>query len=224
VGLVLGLILLGLDLALGLALPQLLADAVVIIALISLSGALHLDGLIDTCDGVLGGRSPEERLQIMRDSRVGGFGVVGAFSILLLKYVALVSISFPDKLAALLLMPVLGRWTMVYSVFAHPYVRPMGTGKVFKEGASARRMIVATLLALALSLVIIGPKGLGLIGGIGFIAWILGSFLCRKLGGLTGDTYGASNEVGEVSTLILILILAKYLPPGGLLLWLGSFW
>lgn len=223
VGLVLGLILLGLDLGLSLVLPQLLADAAVIVVLIVLTGALHLDGLMDTCDGLATGRSASESLQIMRDSRVGSFGMLGAFSILLFKYVALISIPFPGKLAALLVMPVLGRWAMVCSIFAHPYVRPAGTGRAFKEGAVGRRMITATLLALALSLVIIGLQGLALVVGVGLVTWVLGSWLSGRLGGLTGDVYGASGELGETFTLLLILIVDKYLPSGGIILWPSFF-
>ena len=96
VGLIIGLTLAGLHWLLGLLLPYGLVNAFIIIALVLLTGAIHLDGFADTCDGIAGHRTVEERWQVMRDSRVGAFGVVGVVLLLLVKYTALGSI--PDYL------------------------------------------------------------------------------------------------------------------------------
>ena len=111
----------GIDRGLSLILPSVVVNALLIVVLIILTGALHLDGFIDTCDG-LAGDSPQRRLEIMSDSQVGAFGIVGVCGLLLLKYVALLSLPDTLRLAGLLLMPALSRWTMAYAIFAFPCV------------------------------------------------------------------------------------------------------
>jgi len=107
IGLGIGGLLYGLDQLFHLALPAALVNILLLIALVVLTGAHHLDGFIDTCDGMAAGRSPEERLAIMRDSRVGGLGVVGGCLLLLAKYVSLLVLPGGYRLEGLILMSVL---------------------------------------------------------------------------------------------------------------------
>jgi adenosylcobinamide-GDP ribazoletransferase len=212
VGLGIGGVLYGLDQLFALFLPAALGSALLIVALVLLTGANHLDGFIDTCDGMAAGRSAQERLEIMRDSRAGGFGVVGACCLLLVKYVSLLFLPGPYRLASLLLMPMLGRWAMLYAVFAYPSARREGMGQAFKEQAKWQWLAIATLVALAISVPLLKLFGLALMAGIWLAAMIMAIFLKRRLGGLTGDTYGAINEVIEVLVLILVpLICGGYL-------------
>jgi len=204
VGLIIGGILFGLDRLLALAFPQNLVNILLIIVLVLITRALHLDGFIDTCDGIGGGHSPEERLGIMRDSRVGGFGVVGGCCLILLQYLALTSVPQEQRLAALILMPTIARWTMVYAVFAYPYARRQGMGKIFQEGANWPWLAIATAITLASSIALMRLEGLAVMAAALLISLITGSYLSGKLGGLTGDTYGAINEMVEVSVLILV--------------------
>jgi adenosylcobinamide-GDP ribazoletransferase len=205
VGLGLGLLLIGLDWLLGLVFPLALVNAILIVALVAVTGALHVDGLMDVCDGLAAGRTREQRLEIMRDSRVGSFGAVGAFSLLLLKYFALASVPGGLRVAALLLMPVLGRWAMVYTVRAFPYARPEGgMGGAFKRGASFWQLTLATLVALAVSLGVLYLWGLVVMGVMAIVVLGVGAFFKSRLGGLTGDTYGAINEIAEVVVLLTI--------------------
>ena len=134
VGLIIGAILLGLHYLLHFLLPAGIVNALLLTVLVVLSGGLHLDGLADTIDGLAGHRTPERRLEIMRDSHIGGIGAVGLFLFLIIEYVALNSI--PDKWMpfTLLLAPTVSRWAMVYSIFTYPYARPEGLGKAFKQG------------------------------------------------------------------------------------------
>ena len=88
------------------------------------TGALHLDGFLDSCDGLFGGHTPEARLRIMRDERAGAFAVIGGILLMLLKYAALAG--NPHRIAALILAPVVGRWGMAVAVVAFPYGRPRG--------------------------------------------------------------------------------------------------
>ena len=211
VGLAIGLILVGLDHLLSLILPSSLVDALLIVSLIIITGALHLDGFIDTCDGFASGKSPQERLEVMADSRTGSFGVIGVCCLLVLKYAALGSVTGTIRLAALLLMPVLSRWTMVYATFAFPYAKKAGKGHAFSQQASWQGMAMATLIALALSLWLMPPMpmGIGLMAALWLIILGVANYLKRRLGGLTGDTYGAINELAEVLVLILIPLLAR---------------
>ncbi|MBE0415519.1 MAG: adenosylcobinamide-GDP ribazoletransferase [Dehalococcoidia bacterium] len=207
VGLGIGAILFGLDNLFALFLPAALGSALLIVVLVLLTGANHLDGFIDTCDGMVAGRSAEQRLAIMRDSRAGGFGVVGTCCLLLLKYVSLLFLPDAHRMAALLLMPVLGRWAMVYAIFAYPSARKEGMGRTFKEAANWRGLVIATLIAIAISVALMKLLGLALMAAIWLIIIIMSTYIRRRLGGLTGDTYGAINEVIEVFALILVPLI-----------------
>ena len=208
VGIIIGLVLAGLNYLLSLGLPSAVANALLIVSLVVLSGALHLDGLVDTCDGIAGHKTPEERWQVMHDSRAGGFGIIGAASLLLVKYVALNSLPQSLLIATLVLMPVVSRWAMVYAVFAYPYARPSGLGRVFKQGASWQRLTMATLIALGVAVILFQLAGLVIMFSIWVIIVATAAYLKRKFSGLTGDTYGAINEVAEVAVLVLVGLLA----------------
>lgn len=209
VGLFLGLILVGLDQLLDSILPLSLVNALLIITMVILTGALHLDGLIDTCDGAMVRSSPEERLEVMADSHVGSFGIIGACCLLLLQYAALAAVPEDLRISALILMPVLSRWAMVYAIFAFPYAKKVGTGQTFKQQASWWRMTLATLIALVISLAVAGLSSLALMAALWLIVFGVATFLKLRLGGLNGDTYGALNELAEVLTLIILPLLAK---------------
>lgn len=206
VGLLLGLMLLGLYHALALIFPVQIVCALVISALVVLTGGHHIDGLIDSCDGIFGGTSREERLTIMSDARVGAFGVTGATLLLLTKYAAILSAS---PLPALLLMPVLGRWAMTYAIFLFPYARVSGLGWPFKHEMNWQRFTFALLVALAISALTMNWKGILLLAFLSAAVFGTGRFIQSRLGGLTGDSYGAINEIAEVMAVLLIIALGK---------------
>jgi len=154
IGLIIGLILAGLNWLFGLILPAMVADALLIVAMVLLSGALHLDGFADTCDGLGGHRTVEQRWQAMSDSRTGGFGVVGVVLLLLVKYASLSSIPNYLMMMTVVIMPVLGRWAMVYAIFTQPYAKPSGLGKDLKEGTSWPRFTLATVVTVAVAAIL----------------------------------------------------------------------
>ncbi len=209
VGLMLGGILFGIDRGLGLILPSAVVNALLIAVLVILTGALHLDGFIDTCDG-LAGESPRRRLEIMSDSQVGAFGVIGVCCLLLIKYAALLSLPGNLRMAALLLMPTLSRWAVVYSVFAFPYTpeKTPGLGQTFKQPATWQRLTIATLVALVTVAVLMSWQGVVLMAGVWLIILGVARFFRSRLGGLTGDIYGAIIELAEVLVLILLPLAA----------------
>lgn len=172
------------------------------------TGGLHLDGLMDTADGLMGGREPARILEIMRDSRVGAMGALAAVLSLLLKWTLLTSwLTQPGaQLSALVLIPTLGRWAMVGGLFFYPYARPGGgLGKPFTLGARPLHLIIATLTVLVVSWYIKGWTGLIIMLGTGLTAAITARHIVKKIGGLTGDTYGAINEVSEAAALLLLV-------------------
>jgi adenosylcobinamide-GDP ribazoletransferase len=191
-------------------LPRAVVSALLIVILAMLTGALHLDGLADTCDGLAGRRSAAERWRIMRDSHTGAFGVIGIVLVLLVKYISLNSVAASCLTPALVFMPVVSRWAMVYAVFAFPYARPAGLGGPYKQATHWPQFTVATAFTVVVAAAlfpIFASTGLLLIPGVWIIATILAFYLKRKFAGLTGDTYGAINEVGEATALILTIVI-----------------
>ncbi len=213
VGRLLGLLLLGLERGAREVFPVYLTAAVLLVALVVATRGLHLDGLMDTCDGLFGGFNRERRLEIMRDSQVGAFGIAGAACLLLLKYGALVSLlALPDpgRQASLLLFPMLSRWSMVLVLGAFPYVRGQGLGSPFHQGGVTGAAVVAAATAVASAVVLGGFGGAGMLAGVSVLAWLLGRVMARMLGGLTGDTYGAVGEVAEAAALMTAVALLPH--------------
>lgn len=202
VGLLLGLALVGLDFLLGAVLAPGVVNALLVVALMVLTGALHLDGLMDSCDGLLCAKPAEKRLEIMRDSRVGGFGVAGAVAVVLLKYAALGALIGPARPIGLLLAPTLARWAMVYAMVAFPYGRSQGLGSMFRPAEGRRALLLATVAALLIAVVAGGWRGPGLLVLVWLGTWLVAKFTMARIPGLTGDVYGAVNEIGE--TLVLL--------------------
>jgi adenosylcobinamide-GDP ribazoletransferase len=215
VGLLIGLILAGLSWVLALFLPSTIVNGLLIVALVVISGALHLDGFVDTCDGIGGHKTPEERWQVMRDSRVGGFGIIGACCLLLVKYISLNSVPPSLLMMTLVLMPVISRWAMVYAIFAYPSARPSGLGKERKQATDWQWFAIATVIALVVAIGLAWLAnityfylaGIAIVFGIWLITIAMATYFKRKFSGLTGDTYGAINEVAEVCVLIFICLL-----------------
>ena len=216
VGIIIGLVLAGSNWLLGLILPSAIVNVLLIVCMVVISGALHLDGFVDTCDGIAGHKTVEDRWRVMHDSRVGGFGVVGVCCLLLVKYISLNAVPEPLLMVTLVLMPVISRWAMVYAIFAYPYGRPSGLGKIVKQETNWQRFTMATLITLAVAIGLARLAkiayfylvGLAIMFGIWVIVMVMATYLKHKFSGLTGDTYGAINEVAEVCVLILVCLLA----------------
>ena len=211
IGLMIGLVLVGVEEGSSRVFSEPLTAAFLVAVMIIITRGLHLDGLMDVFDGVFGGFTPDRRLEIMRDSRVGAFGVIGAVAVLLLKYGALVSLLMlpqPGKEWALFLFPALSRWAMVVLLGAFPYVRTQGLGSPFRGMGIKIATTIAGISALAASVLLGGFAGMGLFFGVTVVAWLMGWAIAKTLGGLTGDAYGATNEIIETVVLIVATALA----------------
>lgn len=209
-GAVIGGVLISVDILLSSILPMVVVDFILIAILALITGGLHLDGLADTCDGLYGGKTREDALAIMKDSRIGAIGAVGLIIIVGLKYMALHEVPQPLKYSALLLMPMLSRWSMVLMAGLSDYARlTKGTGKDFVETVTPLVLLTATIFACIAAGVLMGWTG-GLVilftGGVTLIGVV---YFKKRLGGVTGDVLGAVNEVNEVMVLLFILIMAQ---------------
>lgn len=196
---------------------------------IYITGGIHLDGFMDTFDGIFSNRKPERILEIMRDSRVGAHAVLSVIVLLMLKVGAFISLTYPsppsflvvaswnvvqgfygnENLNPLLLtlfwIPVVGRWANVLAAYKFPYIRPEGLGSLFQKYIDHRLLWGATLFTI-----IAAGFAAGLIGFVVLsVIWLFvvrwGTYLTKLLGGLTGDIYGATCEIAEVFGLLVIV-------------------
>jgi adenosylcobinamide-GDP ribazoletransferase len=187
--------------------PQLVLAALLVAGLVMLTGGLHLDGLMDTCDGLFGGRTRERKLEIMRDSHVGSFGVLGAMCTLLLKFALLASIAVHMLPLALLLALPSARWAMVLILRVFPAARPSGLGAAFQQAVTTRRLVLTGIIILAIVLIVGQLAGLIVWMTVSVIALALGFWITQSIGGLTGDSYGAIEEVAEVVALLVLVLV-----------------
>ena len=192
--------------------PPLLAGSLLIAALALLTRALHLDGFMDTCDALLGAFERRRRLEILRDTHVGAFAVVGLTSLLLLKISSLAALPQTSRPSVLLLFPCLSRWGMLLVMELFPYIRREGLGTAFFREKGRWPMIGGLCLALSAAVGLAGTTGVLLLALSSAVSWAVGYWAARALGGLTGDIYGAVNETVEVSVLVLAAVIAAASP------------
>lgn len=210
VGLLLATLLWLLLLATGSLLPPLVLAALLVVVQTVLTGGLHLDGLMDSCDGLFGGSTPERKLEIMRDSRVGSFGVLGAVCVLLFRFAAFASIRVHLLTLALFMVLPAARWAMILSVRLFPGARLSGLGSAFRRTVTGPRLLGAAITSLIIMFIVGHLAGLlvWLVGTLMAVA--LGAIITRRLGGLTGDSYGAIEETTEIVLLLLIILLHSW--------------
>ena len=203
-GLLVGAVTLAADAAAGLLFGPAVRAAAVIAAGVWVTGALHLDGLMDTADGIGSHRSRERMLEIMRDSRVGAMGAITGALSLLLRFALLLELTGPLRWQALLLAPALGRMAIALAAGCFPAARSPGSGLGASFAASVGRWRGAAALAPGLlAAAALGGQGGGHTAAAlaAAIALLGGRTLTARLGGLTGDTYGALNEAAELAVL-----------------------
>ncbi|GAB6158353.1 adenosylcobinamide-GDP ribazoletransferase [Desulfotomaculum varum] len=182
------------------------ADALALATLIFFTGGLHLDGLMDTADGLLSGRERSKKLEIMKDSRVGAMGVIAFGTMLLLKVSFLYELNPALKITALLLAPAAGRWAMVYSIVCYPYARATGGLGAVLQGAGYTQLALASVFFMVAAIWLAGWPGVLIPVTAALAAMGCTAFIVKSLGGMTGDTYGATGEMVETWTFLIILL------------------
>jgi adenosylcobinamide-GDP ribazoletransferase len=179
--------------------------AVILLCLLNLliTGALHLDGLADTCDGIFSSRSREKMLEIMRDSRIGTNGVIAIFFDLILRIALLMQIQDALILKAILIMPVIGRTAMTFLIGSSPPARSgKGLGNLFLAKTHWIEIVIAAFTTLIITAFLLRYQALWVIGWNGLAIMIYRWLMMTKLGGMTGDTLGAGNELSEIVVLL----------------------
>lgn len=195
-----------------LGMPVLTRSGLVVLAWVAITGGLHLDGAMDTADG-LAVLDRQRRLQVMADSHTGAFGVMAAIAIVLLKTVALVDIE-TQRWFVLLAVASWGRWGQLVAIVRYPYLKPEGKGALHKAAIQSGWDSVPSLLVLVVLSTVpfyfsdqgwFIPVGVGLAGGT--IGMLSAAWFHHQLGGHTGDTYGAVVEWTEALLLCGLTLL-----------------
>lgn len=216
VGLIIGLILALLYGILSPFIPLVPLMLILVIAEFSITGGLHADGLMDTSDGLFSGRERDRKLEIMKDSRIGSFGVVAFVFVTLLKWQLLTAIPTAEFIPmALIMMPLMSRWSLVLSIRSYPYAREQGMGAAFANLAPKHVITYNTLSTFFMPIVIllIGVILYTLLYGVYSIFSIADVGYVVGLGVLVYATLGIFqiNIVSMIITYIINRILNHYI-------------
>lgn len=178
-----------------------LAAASYVLALALLTGAFHLDGLADTCDGIFSARTRERMLEIMHDSRLGTNGGLALLFIILFRVLVVARLAtVAPHLAPFWLWatPVASRSLMVILMYRQPYARESGLGNVFIGKVTGSRTLIALVSGLVLVAILVHGAGVAAWLGTLFFAYAYQRFIHHRIGGQTGDTLGGGNELFEL--------------------------
>jgi adenosylcobinamide-GDP ribazoletransferase len=180
------------------------AAALAIAADLWVTGNFHYDGLADTADGIWAHHSRERALEIMKDSHVGAHGV-SAVVVALVTKLALLAAVGDARIGIIVAAASIARAAAVYAAVAAPYARKQGTGQSVAADARRWHLIIAGFLAGGIAYAAAGLAGLvGLGAGAAFAVFVTWR-ISRRLGGMTGDTYGAAIVLTELAALAAML-------------------
>jgi len=172
----------------------------VLIYLVAVTGGLHEDALADAADGFGGGWKKEEILAIMRDSRIGSFGAIAVALGLLARFACLETISFRDFNGFFIAGQVLNRWTALpLGFFLHSAREEGGQGALIVRGITRDVLAIGTALAVVIVALVLGVKAVWAILAAITVTALTGFYYQRRLGGVTGDCMGATNQITEVA-------------------------
>ena len=206
VGLMIGVLLAVLHRLIG-RVPDMMEAAMLLGVWVLITGALHLDGLADTADGIVGGHQNKDRiLSIMKDPTSGPMGITAIVLILVFKFAALTVIltgNYPYT--ALLIAPIAGRAMLLVLFLTLPYLRAEGVGHWISENFPKQQVLIL-LIGLSLAVLILQWKGLALLLLLALLAAYFHWDLVRRIGGTTGDTAGAVCEVTEAAVLVFFAV------------------
>lgn len=182
--------------------PPVVRGALLLALLLGMTGALHLDGLMDSFDGMFGGKDPAGRLAIMKDSRVGSFGVAAGMAVLLVEYSALASLAPSVRWGAIVAALALSRWAMVALLWGARPAATHGLAAMMKPEAGGGALLVATMLATGCGWWAAGWLGVASLGLAAAVAALVGWLAVARLGGITGDSCGAVGTLAEAAVLL----------------------
>jgi adenosylcobinamide-GDP ribazoletransferase len=205
VGLTLGLCLVVIDNMLGALIPRAVLDFLLLLILVIITGALHLDGIAGLLSGLAKGKDREGLRTAMHERRVGAIGVVGLVMLLFFKYLCLFNLPLSVKSACLIFMPAAGRWIQVVLAVSCRHLRSQEAGGDFLEHVGERELLIACSSLIVVAVVLFGLKGIFLAFLLGIAAAMLIKYFELRLGGVTGDILGAATELMEAFSLLIVL-------------------
>jgi adenosylcobinamide-GDP ribazoletransferase len=187
-------------------LPALAAAAIAVATGAVLTGAMHLDALADAADA-LGARTREAALEIMRDPRIGSFGVLALTLDLLTKVAALAALTSSGLVLAAVAAGAASRATAPVLAVALPPARPGGSGAEFARRAGPAAAGAAVALALLVAVAAAGWTGVAICATAAAVATVVGLGARTRFGGVTGDVLGAGVELAETAGLLAAVAL-----------------
>lgn len=207
-GILIGLILVGIDFIFQwIPLDSLLSNGIILVVWIFLSGGLHLEGFADMVDGFSGGKNQQEIIRIMKDGAIGAKGAIALILLILLKFLLLNSLSYIIRMEALLLAPVMGRWTMVLAGYlGKPASSDNTLSQMFSLYLGGKEIISATIFTLAFGFYFLSYQALYFLVFPGFIAYLIILYSISRMQGICGDVIGAVNELTEAGVLLLFIV------------------
>lgn len=211
VGLVIGGLLWVIALVLEGLFPLPVAAVLVLIFWVYLTGGLHVDGWIDLADGLGSQRTGDERLAIMKDSRVGAMGVQAAVLLFMLKAVSIYVLLGYGFAVWFILPAVAARFILVIAIRFWPYLTEKGMAGSLREGLTPFKIWLVFFFVVGTSFVLYGWAGFGILLAAITSGWLFIHFIARQLGGLTGDCYGATVEWTETTALLFIVFYGRFL-------------
>lgn len=202
----------GMEFLIYLGLKNFLPPNVIIVLLLlftaMITGGLHMDGLADTCDGFFSLRDKERIIEIMKDSRIGSYGTIALIIDLLLKYELLYSLVLKGYSIAIVLAPIIGRISILFLCLSKRTAKKNGSGNIFIGNMSKTIIFSITIIVLMISTYFLGVKAtITPFIGVLLITYLLYLLCLNKINGLTGDTLGACNELGEITYLLILLMM-----------------
>jgi adenosylcobinamide-GDP ribazoletransferase len=181
-----------------------LLSVILVSLLVFVTRGLHLDGVGDTFDGLGAGGDRDRVLSVMDDSHTGTFGLVAIVLVLFLKIHALESLDV-DRWRVLLAAPILGRWAMVLLGYRSTAAKA-GLGSNLIDQLKTKHFLLATLLTLLLVAAILRGNGIVMMTWVAAFTIAIKTYFHRRLGGVTGDTFGAVGELSETSVMVLLAL------------------
>ncbi len=215
IGTIIGLILILLDFIFSFLFGSNISSILLLTALVYLTGGLHLDGFIDTIDGIFSCRKKDRILEIMHDSSIGAFGAIAIILLLLLKYNLFRELGTDARLPLLILMPSLSRFFVLPAVYKYPLAASSKLGRGFNYYLTKREVIYAGFYLWGLMLLVsaIFSFSFYIVLVITLLTYLtvllFSNHINKKIGGLTGDIYGAIIEISEVVILLAYYIITR---------------
>lgn len=179
----------------------------VIISNTLLTGAFHLDGLADTCDGIYSARPKDRMLEIMKDSRVGTNGVIAIVFDFMLRYAFLSSISSEYIMLAILLAPIASKMHVGFLAYITKYARKQGLAGLFMDKITLLPTLINIVIGFVFFAVFLGGIGIILLLSYTVVTLLYKVYIYKKIDGMTGDTLGAANEVIEIICMMSFIFL-----------------